>query len=247
MLCSSSLYLSDEASRKLEHFLIGKRMLILPCRAVCIVSFCIFGAFTLTVYYLSEAYQAVYHTSATGAGIRLLPLILVQIFFLIASSRVVQLVGRLKPVIVIGPCFVALGTGLLYSIKYDTPSPEAHLYGYQAILGTGIGLCLQNTSLVVQFELKSEPWLISAGTGLVIFSKSITVSFPRRGANDDLVGFIGRILGISLAGSIFENMIQRNLHHFAPTLSPELVQVVTASASAVWTAIPDVCIFCSES
>ena len=124
------------------------------------------------VYYISEAYQAVYHTSATGAGVRLLPLILVQIFFMVLSSRLIPVIGRFKYFIVGGPVFIALGSGLLYSVGYSTPNPQAHLYGYQAVLGLGVGLALQNTSLAVQFELKSEPWLISAGTGLVVFCMS---------------------------------------------------------------------------
>lgn len=138
----------------------------------CGTSLAIFACFTLVVYYLSEAYQAVYHASATGAGVKLLPLILVQVFALILSSRLIPKIGRFKPFIVSGPCFICLATGLLYSVTYGTPNPEGHLYGYQAILGIGIGMSLQNTSLAVQFELKSEPWLISAGTGMVIFRES---------------------------------------------------------------------------
>lgn len=91
----------------------------------------------LEVYYLSEAYQAVYHTSATGAGIRLLPLIMVQIFTLIASSRIIPKTGRIKWALVTGPCFLCLASGLLYSVKFGTT--EAHLYGYQVIMGIGIG------------------------------------------------------------------------------------------------------------
>jgi len=140
------------------------------CSGSSITAFSVFAVFTLIVYYISEGYQAVYHASATGAGVRLLPMILVQVFFLILSSRLIPRIGRFKPFLVIGPCFIALSTGLFYSVKYGTS--EAHLYGYQVVLGTGIGLCLQNTSLSVQFELKSEPWLISAGTGMVIFSQS---------------------------------------------------------------------------
>ena len=47
-------------------------------------------------------------------------------------------------------------------------------------------------------------------------------------------------MGISLAGSVFENMLQRNLAHYAPDLAPALVAIVISSASAVWTAVPDV-------
>jgi hypothetical protein len=126
--------------------------------------------FMFEVYYLSIAYQAAYHTSATGAGVKLLPFILVQIAVLILSSRIIPIIGRFKWVIVAGPVFLAIGSGLLYTVKYGTP--ESHLYGFQVFLGIGIGLSLQNMMLAVQFELKNEPWLISAGTGLSVFSES---------------------------------------------------------------------------
>jgi hypothetical protein len=69
-----------------------------------------FASFMLTVYYLSLGYQAVYHTSATGAGIRLFTLVLVQIAILIASSRIIPIIGRFKWVIVTGTCFMAVAS-----------------------------------------------------------------------------------------------------------------------------------------
>lgn len=135
----------------------------------------------LEVYYLSLAFQAVYNNSATIAGVKLLPFILVQIVVLIASSRIIPLVGRFKWVIVAGPCFLAAGSGALYSIKYGTP--ETHLYGFQALLGIGIGLAMQNSMLAVQFELKAEPWLISAGTGVAVFSE-FTIYHSHRSVAD---------------------------------------------------------------
>jgi hypothetical protein len=123
----------------------------------------------LEVYYLSVAFQAVYHTSATGAGVRLLPFIMVQIVILIASSRIIPLIGRYKYVILAGPVFLAIGSGLLYSVKYG--DSINHVMGFQVFLGIGIGLCLQNSMLAIQHQLKSEPWLISAGTGMGVFRK----------------------------------------------------------------------------
>lgn len=142
----------------------------LPLPAFADVKRNVFGLFMLEVYYISVAFQAIYNTSATGAGIRLLPFIMVQIVILIASSRVIPLIGRYKYVITAGPVFLAIGSGLLYTVKYGTPI--SHLMGFQAFLGVGIGLCLQNTMVAVQHELKAEPWLVSAGTGLSVFSKS---------------------------------------------------------------------------
>lgn len=135
-----------------------------------IVLFFLFAAFMLEVYYLSIGLQAAYNLSATDAGVRLLPLIMTQIVILIASSRVIAKIGRFKWVIVAGPCFLALGSGLLYSVKYGTPIQ--HIYGFQVFMGVGIGLAMQNSMLAVQFELKDTPQYIAAGTGLVTFSES---------------------------------------------------------------------------
>jgi hypothetical protein len=122
------------------------------------------------IYYLSIGMQAAYNISATDAGVRLLPFILTQIITLIASSRIIPKIGRFKYIIAAGPIFIAIGSGLLYSIKYGTPIQ--HLYGFQVFLGVGIGLSMQNSMLAVQFELKKEPWMISAGVGLATFRTS---------------------------------------------------------------------------
>jgi hypothetical protein len=126
------------------------------------------------VYYLSIGMQAAYNLSATDAGVRLLPFILTQIIILITSSRVIPFIGRFKYIIAAGPVFIAIGSGLLYTVKYGTP--VQHLYGFQVFLGIGIGLSMQNSMLAVQFELKSQPFLISAGVGIAVFRTSSLVT-----------------------------------------------------------------------
>ena len=180
----------------------------------------LFGAFMVLVYYLSIAFQSLYHHSATSSGVRLLPFILTQIIFLILSSRIVPKIGRYKYVIVAGPIFISIGSGLLYSVKYGMS--EKHVLGYQVVVGIGVGLSMQNSMLSIQHTLKNQPWLISAGTGLGVF-----------------VGFAGRIIGISLGGSVFENMIQRYLRKDVPGISPELMKAVVSSPTAVWEVVPE--------
>ena len=133
------------------------------------VLFFLFAVFMFEVYYLSLAFQAAYHTSATNAGVKLLPLILIQTATLIASSRIIPRIGRFKWVIVAGPVFMVAASGGLYSVTYGTP--ESYLYGFQVLLGVGIGMSMQNSMLAVQFELKKEPWLIGQGTGVAVFSE----------------------------------------------------------------------------
>lgn len=139
----------------------------IPSGSACVLFFN-FATMMLEVYYLSLAFQAVYDSSATMAGVKLLPLILVQVVVLILSSRIIPRIGRFKWVIVAGPVFITIASGLMYTVKYGTP--QQHLYGFQALLGIGIGLAMQNSMLAVQFDLKDQPRLIPAGTGLVVFS-----------------------------------------------------------------------------
>jgi hypothetical protein len=74
----------------------SKLVLVLTFSGTSIVLFFLFATFMIEVYYLSIGLQAAYNLSATDAGIRLLPLILTQIIILIASSRLIPLVGRFK-------------------------------------------------------------------------------------------------------------------------------------------------------
>ncbi|BEJ13591.1 hypothetical protein CspHIS471_0307650 [Cutaneotrichosporon sp. HIS471] len=185
-----------------------------------IVLFFLFFVFMIDVYYLSLALQTQWRFSATAAGVRLLPLIMVQIVVMIITSRLIPLLGYVKWIIVTGPALTALGSGLLYTVHVDTP--VAHLYGFQAIIGAGIGMTLQNAMVSIQFDLRDEPSLITMGTGVGTF-----------------FGFAGRIIGLSLAGSVFENMIQVNLHKYVPNLPEELVHVMTSNANALWTIVPE--------
>lgn len=162
-----------------------------------------------------------YHFSATDAGVRLLPLVFVQNFFLVISGRfLIPRIRRYKWIVVASPVLLTIGSGLLYSVKYGTPI--ASIYGFQVILGAGVGLGLQNAMLAVQVDLREKPHWISAGMGLTTF-----------------LGFMGRIIGISLASSVFQNMITRNLHKHAPELPEPLVQAATNDATAIWTVIPE--------
>ncbi|KAF8308091.1 MFS general substrate transporter [Clavulina sp. PMI_390] len=177
---------------------------------------CIFmwAVFMLCVYYLSEG------ASATNAGISLLPQIGTQIFVLIVSGRVIARFGRSHWIIVAGPIFLGVSSGLLYSVRY--PKSKSYYMGYSSIMGVGIGLLLQNTIIAVQYVFHAQPQLISVGTGTVTF-----------------FGFVGRNLGISLAGSVFGNMLRKNILKHAPTISPGVLAAVEANANAVWTSVPD--------
>ena len=52
------------------------------------------------------------------------------------------------PFLVAAPVFLALGSGLLYSLDENTP--EAKIIGFQILAGMGVGLGMQNALVAVQ-------------------------------------------------------------------------------------------------
>lgn len=131
--------------------------------------------------------------SATDAGIRLLPMIGTQIFTLIFSGRLISRYGKAWYIITPGPVLIAIGGALLTSIR-SPDTPISHVMGYESIIGIGIGLFLQNTMILVQWDYHKTPKLIPQAMGAVMFWS-----------------FVGRILGISLGGAVFSNMVSGRL------------------------------------
>ncbi|KAJ9105414.1 hypothetical protein QFC21_001785 [Naganishia friedmannii] len=206
---------SERAMLKL--FLFKNRTVVGSCL---IIAFG-FAAMMDLIYYISEGMQALYNMSATDAGIRLLPMIATQIVTLIVSGRLISRFGKAWYIITPGPVLIALGAALLTSIR-SPAVPLSRTMGYEAIIGIGIGLFLQNTMILVQWDYHKTPRLIPQAMGAVMFWS-----------------FVGRILGISLGGVVFSNVLKKSLAQYAPTLSPEIAMVVLSSANGVWTVVPD--------
>ncbi len=54
------------------------------------------------------------------------------------------------------------------------------------------------------------------------------------------MGFIGRLMGISVGGTIFANQLRHNLAVYVPELPSEAAAALVGSASAIWDSVPDV-------
>lgn len=84
------------------------------------------------------------------------------------SGGIVSYWGRYLPFLVGGPMILAVGAGLLFTVRADTSSGA--LIGYQILLGLGTGFCLQNTLIAVQADCADERD-IPQKTGLVTFAR----------------------------------------------------------------------------
>jgi hypothetical protein len=213
----------------------------------------------ILLIYLPTGYQALYHTTATGAGIRLLPLIMTQIVLLIASGRLVVKTGQVKPFLAIGPAFVAIGgwvsnsngrarcTRLIgfdfdmtedFYIAPNGTQVEPISWGTKRLSGSvvstharhatfpistlnlaliTVGMFLQNSMTAVQWTFASNPRLISKATNVGMF-----------------IGMIGRIAAISIGGTVFSNVLRRELKRHADQINPQVIEIVVGDPTGVW-------------
>ncbi|KDQ20414.1 hypothetical protein BOTBODRAFT_183202 [Botryobasidium botryosum FD-172 SS1] len=182
-------YKGDKALLPLSLF---RRLTIVGC---CICAFSTRMAFFTAVYYLPLYFQVVKGHSAIKSGIDLLPLVLAVVSTFAAGSFIVSKTGRVWHILLLGPLVGAICFGLLNTMDEDTGWGK--LIGLQIGVGIGVGCTLQNAVLAAQAAVHKE--LVSQASALVTFSS-----------------FIGGILGVSIAGTIFQNKLASGLLQFAP-------------------------------
>ena len=81
--------------------------------------------------------------SAVKSGLRILPFLLSLIVFSGISGAIASKTGRVKPIMIVGPMFTAVGAGLMYTcasavgrwrgliVVVTVNSNNGQLYGYQ--------------------------------------------------------------------------------------------------------------------
>ena len=107
-----------------------------------------FGAFIGNTYFIPIYFQAVLGASAQDSGIRMIPLLAVNVATLIIVGVISSKTGHYVPFFPACAIVTALGCGLITTWQLD--SPAGIWVGYQIILGIGIGLALQLPAVAVQ-------------------------------------------------------------------------------------------------
>ncbi|KAF7982462.1 hypothetical protein HWV62_28624, partial [Athelia sp. TMB] len=155
------------------------------------------------------------HKSATDSGVALLPFLMGTVISVIAAGQVVGLFGYYWPFCVASPVFLAIGSGLLYTLSPSTSS--ATLVGFQILCGLGVGLGFQNSLLAIQVEFNDAPALLSQASSMATFGQ-----------------FLGGTIGLGIAEPVFASELSRNLLKYAPNAP---AQIVKESPVAIWTDI----------
>jgi hypothetical protein len=172
-------------------------------------------AFLGATYYLPFFYQAKGRTAAQS-GIDIIPFMLSTIIASFASGGVVNATGHYLSMMVVGPCIGAVGAGLLFTINESTSS--AKLIGFQIIFGVGLGMAFQLPVMAVQAEYSTEPELIPQASSLLTFLQ-----------------LLGGVIGIAIAGTVFNNQLIKSLATFATGLTAEQMLGIKQSVTLIFT------------
>ncbi|CAK5270693.1 unnamed protein product [Mycena citricolor] len=181
--------------------------------AILFYSFLTRFSLLLFSYYIPIFYQAVRHHSATKSGIDLLPFMLGVVVTVISSGQLVGRFGYYWPFILSAPVFLALGSGLLYTLNSGTSS--AKIVGFQILAGVGIGMGMQNSLLAIQVEFKDTPRILGQATSMASFAQ-----------------FLGGTLGLGVAEPVFASELSKFLVKYAPNAP---VAIVAQSPTAIYT------------
>jgi MFS family permease len=134
-----------------------------------IVGFAMLGAITFLPTYL----QYVKGVSATSSGLQTLPLVIGLLLTSIASGTVVGRTGRYKIFPVAGSLVMAVGLYLLS--RLDAHTAYWVLAIDMVVLGTGIGLCMQVLTIIVQNTADYRD--LGVATSGVTFFRTLGSSF----------------------------------------------------------------------
>jgi len=165
--------------------------------------FTVFGGATLLVFalYVPIWFQAIQGLNAVDSGVRIIPLILGMVIFIIGSGIGVQKSGYYAPFMIAGACIMPIGAGLITTWPVD--AGHSMWIGYQVLLGFGLGLGLQQTNLAAQTVLPRKD--TSIGVSLMILCQTLS----------------GGVFA-AVAQSILNNKLISNLQSM-PGLTPETI------------------------
>ncbi|KAG2360168.1 ABC transporter [Suillus spraguei] len=178
----------------------------------CLEGFFLLTTLIISVYYLPLWYQ-INGRSSVQSGIDILPLMLSFVISSAGASGITSGTGRYWHLMLFLPLISVAGAALLFTVEATTASPK--LLGYQILLGVGLGGSYQSTYVAVQAEWADRPDDVAQASAILTF-----------------VSYFGAIIGLSIAGAIFNNGLSTQLSHVAG-LSPEVVSAVKQSVTAI--------------
>ncbi|KAF7557831.1 hypothetical protein G7Z17_g376 [Cylindrodendrum hubeiense] len=95
----------------------------------------------VVLYYVPLFFQFTRGDGALDAAVRLLPYIVVFIFFVMLAGGLLPVLRRYNVFYIAGGILSTIGGALLFTIDENTK--VSHIYGFEALMGAGLGLMFQ--------------------------------------------------------------------------------------------------------
>lgn len=159
------------------------------------------AAFFAIIYYLAIYFQSVKGSSATKAGIQLLPLLIATVLASVLTGVLISSIGYYVPVMLVSMVFFSIGSALITTFTVHTSTGQ--WFGYQVLAGAGVGVGFQGGILVVQTVLPLAD--VPVGTACVSFFQQL-----------------GGALFIAVAQSIFQNGLVTGINKYEPDLDAQI-------------------------
>lgn len=170
-----------------------------------VASIAIGVAMIATSVFLAQYFQLARGATPTESGLMTIPMIIGQMGASIIIGQLVSRFGKWKGWMVTGSVLALIGVSLMSTLRYDTPF--VLVAAYMFVLGAGLGMVMQNLTLIVQND--TPPSQLGAASASVNFFRNIS-------------GTIGvTIMGAILASSVATRTAD-GLSGFTPSTPEEI-------------------------
>ncbi|WP_007026517.1 MDR family MFS transporter [Saccharomonospora iraqiensis] len=140
--------------------------------------------------FLGQYFQVARGYDPTAAGLMMVPMMAGTLVASTVSGMLVSRTGRTKPFIVAGTLVLLTGFGVLSTLGPDTPLPV--VFGGLLLVGTGVGLSMQNLVLAVQNTVALRD--VGAASASVAFFRSL-----------------GGTTGIAVLGAVLDRTVDSDI------------------------------------
>ena len=174
----------------------------------------------IEIYFVPLYFQFVKADNALSAGVRLLPLIFIGVFFCMVSGAVLGKFGMYMPWYLGGSILAVIGAALMRTVSVNASTSV--VYGFTIILAAGIGCFVQASFPVAQAKVPKHD--VPASVALIGCAQ-----------------LSGLALSFSVAYSIFINTATNQLAVILPSAPAAEVQAaIVGVGSNTFGALPDV-------
>jgi len=169
-----------------------------------------------TSVFLAQYFQLARGATPTESGLMTIPMIVGQMGASIIIGQLVSRFGKWKGWMLLGSVLTLAGVSLMATLRYDTPFVLVAVYMF--MLGAGLGMVMQNLTLIVQNDTPARQ-LGVASSGVNFFRT--------------IAGTVGvTIMGSILATNVADGM-RSGLAGFTPTTPAEAEALQALGSSHV--------------